>query len=61
MFPTPKLGRYLIRTSFDFFFFFFFFWVLSGLNFNFCYWANIFFIAFKNINNIIKGGKVQFY
>ena len=57
VFPTPKLGRYLIRTGFDFFFF----WVLFGLNFNFCYWANIFFIAFKNINNIVKGGKVQFY
>ena len=64
VFPTPRLGRCLIRTDFDFFFFFFFvacvcFGVLFGLNF--CYWANIFFIEFKNINNIVKGGKVQFY
>ena len=57
MFPTPRLGRYPIRTSFEFFFFFF--WVLFGLNF--CYWANFFFIAFKNINNIVKGDKVKFY
>ena len=61
MFPTPRLGRYLIRTGFEFFFFFFAcvcFGVLFGLNF--CCW-DIFFISFKNINNIFKGGKVQFY
>ena len=52
MFPTPRLGRYLIKTGSDFFFFF----VLFGLNFY--WWANYFFIAFKNINNIVKGASV---
>ena len=50
MFPTPRLHRYLIKTSSDFFFFFF------GLNFY--WWANIFFIAFKIINNSVKGASV---
>ena len=53
MFPTPRLGRYLIKTGSDSFFFF---CVLFGLNFY--WWANIFFIAFKNINNIVKGASV---
>ena len=30
--------------------------MLFGLNFY--WWANIFFIAFKNINNIVKGASV---
>ena len=29
MFPTPRLGRRLIRIYFDFFFFFFFFFLLA--------------------------------
>ena len=57
MFPTPRLGRYLIRTGSDFIFYFLFL-VLFGLNFY--WWANIFFIAFKNINNIVKGEKYNF-
>ena len=52
MFPTPRLRRYLIKTGSDFFFL----CVLFGLNFY--WWANIFFIAFKNINNIVKGASV---
>ena len=63
VFPTPRLGRYLIRTGFDFFLSLSLscvcFGVLFGINFG-C-WTNIFFIAFKNINNIVKEGKVQFY
>ena len=63
VFPTPRLGRYLIRTGFDFFLSLSLscvcFGVLFGINFG-C-WTNIFFIAFKNINNIFKEGKVQFY
>ena len=66
MFPTLRLGRYLIRTGFDiniYIYIYIFvacvcFGVLFGLNF--CCWANIFFIAFKNINNIVKGGKCNF-
>ena len=58
MFPTPRLGRYLIKTGSDFFFFFIYLCVLFGLNFY--WWANIFFITFKNINNIVKGGKCNF-
>ena len=51
VFPTPRLGRYPIRTGFDFLIFFF------G-----CCWGLIFiigliffYITFKNINNIVKG------
>ena len=62
MFPTRRLRRYLIKTGSDFFFFFVCVCVcvcvLFGLNFY--WWANIFFIAFKNINNIVKGGKCNF-
>ena len=54
MFPTPRLGRYLIKTGSDFFFFF----VCVLFRLNFYWWANIFFIAFKNINNIVKGASV---
>ena len=57
MFPTPRLGRYLIKTGSDIYIYIFFFvCVLFGLNFY--WWANIFFIAFKNINNIVKGASV---
>ena len=65
MFPTPRLGRYLIRTGFDFLIFDFDFLLVfvlgCCLSSYFCCWANFFFIAFKNINNIVKGGKMQFY
>ena len=50
MFPTPTLGRYLIRTGFDYYYYFFF-----GLIF--VVKLIFFLIAFKNINNIIKGVK----
>ena len=49
-----RLGRYLIRIGSEFFFSCVCFGVLFGLNL--CCWANIFLIAFKNINNIVKGG-----
>ena len=56
MFPTPRLGRYLIRTDFDFLFYF------LGCCLGLIFVVGLtFFIAFKNINDIIKGGKVQFY
>ena len=43
VFPTPRLGRYLIRTSFDYYYYFFFFRVCFGVLFglNFCCWTNI--------------------
>ena len=55
MFPTPRLGRYLIRTGSDIYIFLCV-CVLFGLNFY--WWANMFLIAFKNINNIVKGASV---
>ena len=63
VFPTPRLGRYLIRTCLDFLIFIFCLCLFWGV-----VWAHIFvvgliffFIAFKNTNNIVKGGKMQFY
>ena len=53
MFPTPRLGRYLIKTGSDFFFFF------SGCCLGLIFIGGLifffFFIVFKNINNTVKG------
>ena len=47
MFPTPRLGRYLIRTGFDFLIFDFHFLLVfvlgCFLGSYFCCWANIYF------------------
>ena len=49
MFPTPRLCRYLIKTGSDFFF------CVCWLGLIFIGGLIFFFIAFKNINNIVKG------
>ena len=53
-----------VLIGFDYYYYYYYyfclylFWVLFWLNF--CYYANFFFLAFKNINNIIEGAKFNF-
>ena len=65
--PTPRLVRSLVRIGFYFIFWFFScvcFGVQFGLNFCLIYikkiYIYIYFIAFKNINNIVEEAKCNF-